>query len=79
VRDWVERARRNNPITPQAYDQRIQKSGVRIQNEKSKRKYLFSTDYWLLDSLFLFPGTRHLKPLIPQFRIIHPLGVDLCE
>ena len=39
------------------------KAGVRIQNEKSKSKYLFSTGYRLLNSLFLFltPDTRNPK------------------
>jgi len=34
-------------------------SESRIQNEKSKSKYLFSTDYWLLTTEFsvFFPDT----------------------
>ena len=39
-------------------------AGVRIQNEKSKSKYLFSAGYWLLTTEFFvsFPDTRNLKP-----------------
>jgi hypothetical protein len=35
----------------------IKESEFRIQNERPKSKYLLSTDYWLLNSLFVFPDT----------------------